>query len=309
MNEYKLAIIGGGPAGVSAGVYASRKQIKTLFIAPDFGGQSIVSEGIQNWIGEVEISGQELANKLKNHLEAYAGEYVDIKKEYVDIIEKKDNKFKIKTNETEYLVDAILITTGSSRKKLPVLGADRLEHKGLTYCASCDGPLFVDKNVAVIGGGNSALESAAQLSAYAKSVKLIHRRAHFRGDAVTVEALKKDPEIEFILNTEIIEVLGDKFVSGLKYKNKENQEEKDLEVEGIFVEIGSIPNSKFVKELLKTNENGNIEIDPWTQRTSVEGIWAAGDVTNVRYHQNNIASGDAVKALEDIHTWLKQQQN
>lgn len=305
---YDLAIIGGGPAGISAGVYASRKQLKTAFVAPDFGGQSVVSTGIENWIGDIKISGPELAGKLKKHLEAYAGEYVDIKKDFVENIEQTNSGFKVKTNSGDFEAKAVLVATGSRRKKLEVPGADDLEHKGLTYCASCDGPLFADKHVAVIGGGNSALESATQLLAYAKSVTLIHRRDEFRGDPVTVEALKKDPKINLLLNAEITEVLGDKFVSGLKYREKESGEEKELKVDGIFVEIGSIPTNDFVKDLVDLDENKHIKTDPWTQRTSVEGIWAAGDVTNGLYHQNNIAAGDAVKALEDIYIWIKQNK-
>lgn len=304
---YDLVIIGGGPAGVAAGVYASRKQLKTLFLSPDFGGQSIVSDGVENWIGEIKISGQDLAKKLQSHLEAYAGEYVDIKREKVDKIERDGNEFEIKTENESYKSKAVLITTGSSRRKLEVPGADRLEHKGVTYCASCDGPIFSGKDVVVIGGGNSALESAAQLSAYANSVTLMHRRDEFRGDPITVEALQRDPKINFLLNVEPTEVLGEKFVSGLRYKEKESGEEKELKVEGIFVEIGSIPNSNLVEGIVDLDESNTIKVDPWNQRASVEGIWAAGDVTNGKYHQNNIATGDAIKALEDIYIWLKQK--
>ena len=305
---YELAIIGGGPAGVAAGVYASRKQIKTLFIADKFGGQSIVSDGIENWIGDINISGQELANKLEKHLEAYAGEYVDLKKgQLVEKVEKTDNGFKIKTKKGDkFETNSILVATGSNRRRLPVKGADELEHKGITYCATCDGPLFSDKDVAVIGGGNSALESAAQLAAYAKSVTIVHRRDEFRGDPVTVQALEKDPKINFLLNVDITEILGDKFVSGFKYKDKESDEEKEMSVEGIFVEIGAVPANSFIADIVDLDDDKTIKIDPWTQRTSQNGVWAAGDVTNVKYHQNNIAAGDAVKALEDIYIWLKQ---
>lgn len=306
---YDLAIIGGGPAGVAAGVYASRKQIKTVFITKEFGGQSVVSDGIENWIGDINISGIELAKKLEKHLEAYARDIVDIQKgQLVDKVEKTETGFKLTTkNGDEFEAKSVLVATGSSRRRLPVPGADELEHKGLTYCATCDGPLFTDKDVAVIGGGNSALESAAQLAAYAKSVTLIHRRDEFRGDPVTVDALKKDPKINFLLNVETTEILGDKFVTGLKYKEKESGEEKELKVDGIFVEIGAVPTNYFVEDLVDLDDDKTIKIDPWTQRTSQEGIWAAGDVTNVKYHQNNIAAGDSVKALEDIYIWLKQQ--
>jgi alkyl hydroperoxide reductase subunit F len=305
---YELVIIGGGPAGVAAGVYASRKQIKTVFITKEFGGQSIVSDGIENWIGDINISGQELAEKLKNHLEAYADEYVDIQKgQLVDKVEKIDKGFKVITkNGDEFETKSILVASGSNRRRLPVTGADELEHKGLTYCATCDGPLFSDKDVAVIGGGNSALESAAQLSAYAKSVTIVHRRDEFRGDPITVDALKKDSKINFLLNVETTEILGDKFVSGFKYKEKGSDEEKEMKVDGIFVEIGAVPANDFVADIVDLTDDKTIKIDPWTQRTTENGIWAAGDVTNVKYHQNNIAAGDAVKALEDIYIWLKQ---
>lgn len=307
---FELIIIGGGPAGVAAGVYASRKQLKTLVIAESFGGQSIVSEGIENWIGEIKISGFDLAKKLENHLSGYAGNFVEIKKgERVEkITQNSDKTFTIKTNKNEYTALSVLITTGSSRRKLEAVNADKLEHKGLTYCASCDGPLFSDKDVVVVGGGNSALESAAQLLQYCKSVKLIHRREEFRADPVTLESIKKNPKLELILNAEIVEVLGENFVSGLKYKNKISGEITEIKVDGIFVEIGAIPATGFANSLIDMLPDGTIKIDPWNQRTSLEGIWSAGDCTNVLYHQNNIASGDGVKALEDIFLWIKSRK-
>jgi thioredoxin reductase len=307
---FELIIIGGGPAGVAAGVYASRKQLKTLVIAESFGGQSIVSEGIENWIGEIKISGFDLAKKLENHLSSYAGNFVEIKKsERVEkITQNSDKTFTVKTNKNEYAALSVLITTGSSRRKLEAVNADKLEHKGLTYCASCDGPLFSDKDVVVVGGGNSALESAAQLLQYCKSVKLIHRREEFRADPVTLESIKKNPKLELILNAEIVEVLGENFVSGLKYKNKISGEITEIKVDGIFVEIGAIPATGFANSLIDMLPDGTIKIDPWNQRTSLEGIWSAGDCTNVLYHQNNIASGDGVKALEDIFLWIKSRK-
>jgi thioredoxin-disulfide reductase len=303
---YDLAIIGGGPAGVSAGVYASRKRLKTVYITKDFGGQSVVSSGIENWIGEVNISGIELAKKLENNLEAFAEELLDIQKgDLVKKIEKKNGIFEIYTDSKKYEAKSILIATGSSRRKLPALNADKFEHMGLTYCASCDGPFYTDKDVVVVGGGNSALESALQLSAYCNKVYVLHRRDEFRGDPVTIESLKKDPKIEFILNASITEILGNKMVSGFKYT--QDEEEKEMNIDGIFVEIGAVPATKFLGDLVELNDSGHVVIDPWTQRTSLEGIWAAGDVTNILYHQNNIAAGDGIKALEDIYVWIKKQ--
>lgn len=190
---YDLIIIGGGPAGSAAAVYAARKKLQTLFITSEWGGQSIASRKIYNWIGTTSISGAELANNLKNHVLANAGESLEVKEGHrVNSVLKKEGLFLVKTEgDEEFLTKTILIATGSSRKKLMAKNADRLEHKGLTYCASCDGPLFADMDVAVIGGGNAAFESASQLLAYCKSVTLLHRSENFRADEITVEKVLK----------------------------------------------------------------------------------------------------------------------
>ena len=303
---YDLIIIGGGPAGTAAGVYASRKQLKTLFITKEWGGQSTVSPDIQNWIGTPSISGDDLAKSLKEHLETYAGDVVDIvSNQTVTNLEKNEDGTQTVTlpNEESHTGRTVLIASGSQRRRMSVPGADTLEHKGLTYCATCDGPLFAGKDVAVIGGGNAGFETAAQLLAYTKSVTLLHRGDQYKADPVTVEKVLSHENMTGILNTETLEVLGDNFVSGLKYK--ENGEEKQLDVNGVFVEIGMIPSTEFVKDIVELDDYGRIVIDPWTQKTSADNIWAAGDCTNVRYHQNNISAGDAVKALEDIYVHLK----
>ena len=179
--------------------------------------------------------------------------------------------------------------------------ADRLEHKGLTYCATCDGPMFSDQDVVVIGGGNAAFESAAQLLAYCSSVTILNRSDSFRADEITVQKVSKNPKIKIIKNIDILEIKGDKFVEGIIYKDKNTGKDEELKVSGIFVEIGQIPNTDFVKNLIPLDKIGKIKIDPWTGKSETPGIWAAGDCTNILYHQNNIAAGDAVKALEDIY--------
>lgn len=303
---YDLAIIGGGPAGVAAGVYASRKKLKTVFIAEEFGGQSNVSDGIENWIGTIKISGADLAKSLEEHLMAYAGDIVDVKKgERAENIEKIDGGFKVTTGKDTYETKTVLIATGSHRRKLDVPGADTFEHKGLTYCATCDGPVFADQDVVVVGGGNAGFESAAQLLAYCKSVTLLHRRDEFRADPVTVKKVLEHPNMSAITSAEPTEVIGDKFVTGLKYKDTKTGEEKTLDVTGIFVEIGSIPTTGYAKDVVELDEYNQVKVDPMNQQTSTEGIWAAGDCTNGLYHQNNIAAGDAVKALEDIYVYLR----
>jgi len=304
---FELTIIGGGPAGVSAGVYASRKQLKTLFITKDWGGQSIVSEEIQNWIGTPAISGNQLALNLKEHLLKYADGYVEIKDNtLVYGVKKQDDGFAITTDQGEtFLTKTILVASGSKRRQLPAMNADKFEHKGLTYCASCDGPIFAGQDVAVIGGGNAAFETAAQLLAYVKSVTLLQRGDTFKADPVTVEKVLAHPNMKSFTCTEIQEVNGENFVSGLTYKNSKTGEIQTVDVTGIFVEIGMIPNTDYLKNVLEMDEYKRISIDPWTQQTKTPGIWAAGDCTNILYHQNNIAAGDAVRALEDIYVNLR----
>lgn len=305
---YDLAIIGGGPAGVAAGVYASRKRLKTVFITKDFQGQSSVSEGVENWIGDIKIPGTELSKKLENHLKAYAGNIVDIKEgELCESVSKDGAAFGVKTNKGEYKAKTVLITTGSYRRKLEAKGAEEFDNKGLTYCATCDGPLFADQDVVVIGGGNAAFESAAQLLAYCKSVTLLHRSETFRADEVTVSKVLANPKMNAIKNAVSVEVKGDQFVNGLLYKDVKTGETKELKVTGIFVEIGLLPNTSFAKDVVKLDQYNHIVVDPRNQRTSTEGIWAAGDCTDGLYHQNNIAAGDAVKALEDIYMYLHTQ--
>jgi NADH-dependent peroxiredoxin subunit F len=310
---YDLAIVGGGPAGIAAGIYASRKKLKTVLVTyalqnqKDFGGQSVVSQDVQNWIGTISISGETLAKSLEEHLRAYSGDCVDIitgKK--VSGIEKGNEGFEISTENGEvYRAKVVLVATGSTRRKLSIPGAEEFEHKGITYCASCDGPLFADKHVAVVGGGNAGFETAAQLLAYTKGVTLLDFSDKFKADPVTVEKVLADPKMRGIANAELLEAKGSKFIESLVYKDRQTGEIKELPIDGVFVEIGLVPATDFVEKILNLNKHKQIEIDPWTQKTSLDGVWAAGDCTNVLYHQNNIAVGDAVRALEDIYIYLK----
>src|SRR3989344_5138678 len=303
--QFDLAIIGGGPGGVAAGVYASRKHLKTVFITDDWGGQSNVSGEIQNWIGEISITGADFAHKLKEHLKAYAGSFVTIADgERATAVTKTEGGFSIQTNKNTYTTKTVLITAGAARRKLQIQGAAEFDQKGLTYCASCDGPLFADMDTAVIGGGNAAFDTAAQLLAYTKSVTLLHHSAEFKGDPATVEKVLSNPKMKAIRNVEPLEVKGEQFVKSIVYLDKETNEKHELPVAGIFVEIGMLPNTAFVKELVKLDEYNRVIVDPKTQRTSVEEVWAAGDCTDGLYHQKHISAGDAVKALEDIYAHI-----
>lgn len=300
---YDLIIIGGGPAGTAAAVYAARKQLKTLLIVKEWGGQSTVSEDIQNWIGTPHISGSELAKSLRTHVEEYKGDILTIFEGEVSAISGTDGDFTVTTSKEVVKGKTILIGTGSARRRLDIPGADTLEHKGLTYCASCDGPLFGGMDVVVIGGGNAGFESAAQLLAYCTSVTLLSRSVP-RADAITIEKLKTNPKFTLIQNVAPTKIAGSAFVESISYKKDESNEEVTLPVSAVFVEIGQIPATSFATGVVTMTPTNNIVINPRTQETSVKGIWAAGDCTDVLYHQNNIAAGDAVRALEDIYLHL-----
>ncbi len=305
---YDLAIIGGGPAGAAAAVYAARKQLKSVFITKDWLGQSNVSEKIENWIGTVAISGLELSNSLEKHAKAYAEDVIDFKEGELATNVSKNGKddhaiFTITTTKGSYEAKTILIVSGSSRRKLTVPGADKYEHKGLTYCASCDGPMYSDQDVAVVGGGNAGFESAAQLLAYCKSVTLLSR-SEFKADPGTIEKVLKNPKMKALQFTVPKEVRGGQFVTSLIYTETKSGNDTEIPVTGIFAEVGSLPNTNFANDLITLDKFNHVIVDPKNQRTSTDGIWAAGDCTDGLYHQNNIAAGDAVKAVEDIYLYV-----
>lgn len=304
---YDLIIIGGGPAGASAAIYAARKQLKTLVIAGEFAGQSVVSEDIQNWVGTISISGKALADNMHAHMLAYSHGVVEEKiGQKVNAIKKLPEGFSVETDDGKtYATKTIFIGVGSSRRKLAVPGADRYEHKGITYCASCDGPLFGGQDVIVVGGGNAGFETASQLLAYAKSVTLINNAKDYFADPVTVQKVLAHPNMKGITDVTPIEVKGDTFANVLVYKDNKTGEITELPTGGIFVEIGLAPATGFLKGTVEMTEGGQIKVDPRSGKTQTPGIWAAGDCTDLPYHQNNIAVGDAVRALEDLYVYLK----
>jgi alkyl hydroperoxide reductase subunit F len=308
-DVYDLIIVGGGPAGAAAAVYAARKRLKTLMLVDEWGGQSGVSTDIQNWIGTPSISGTDLAKNLRTHVESVVGGTLSVLSGVrAQSLSTSDTSVTVTTsNGNIYNTLALLIATGSTRRKLDCPGAKEYDQKGLTYCASCDGPLFAGKDVAVIGGGNAAFETMLQLLAYCKTVTLLNRTNTLRADEITVAAAAAHPNFVIIKNAGIVSVEGAQFVTGLKYKNTTTNTETLLPVEGIFVEIGLVPTTQWLGDTLDMNAIGQVKVDPRTERTSHPRIWAAGDCTDGLYHQNNIAAGDAVKALEDIYMALHRE--
>lgn len=312
---YELIIIGGGPAGAAAGVYAARKKIKTLLITESFGGQSIVSNDIQNWIGDKSITGLDLAKRLEEHLRAQE----DIGIAESDLVAKIEkiscaetgfthDCFRLLTREGKtYETKTVLIVSGSRRRKLEVPGEKELDGNGVSYCTTCDAPLFKDKIIAVVGGGNAALEGVLDSIPYASKIYLVVRGEALKGDAITQEKVLKSPKVTVLYNAVTTKILGEKSVTGLEYQDKKTGETKQLQLEGVFVEIGAMPNTEFVKNVVALNERGEIVVDAKTQMASVEGIWAAGDASDVLYKQNNISAGDAVKAILNIYEYLHKK--
>lgn len=298
---YDLVIIGGGPGGVAAGVYAARKKIKVALIAETFGGQSIVSADVQNWIGTKSISGFDLGKSLEEHLRAQEG--IDIiEGDLVSAVSDDSDHLTITTSsgkkiETKFL----LLASGSRRRKLNVPGEHELDGRGVAYCSICDAPIFKDKTVAVVGGGNAGLEAVLDLLPYATKITLLERSTEMKGDAVTQEKIRNNPKVEIITQAETKSISGIDAVEGLTYQDLKTNEEKKLELQGVFIEIGALPNSDFVRDLVKLNEINEVVTDPRTQQTSHSRIWAVGDVSDVLYKQNNISAGDAVKAVLNIY--------
>lgn len=305
---YELIIIGGGPAGVAAGIYAARKKMKTLLITKDFGGQSINSSNIENFIGFKSISGLELAKLLEEHLRSFPE--IEIKEGVlVSKIEKKDKLFQITDSaEGTYETKTVLITLGSSYKKLNVEGEKEFEGKGVFYCSICDAPLMKNKEVAVIGGGNSGLEAARDLLPYATKIYILEYTNKPKGDPITLERIMASGKVELITNAKTEKIGGQNLVEFLEYTNLLTGERKQLKVAGVFVAIGFKPNSDLVKDLVKLDQWGRIIVDHKTFRTSCEGIWAAGDITDTLYNQINPAIGDAIKAVLNIYDYLNSER-
>jgi alkyl hydroperoxide reductase subunit F len=308
---YELIIIGGGPAAVAAGVYAGRKQIKTALITETFGGQSIVSNEIYNWVGTKAISGIQLAQDLEAHVRTHVADIIE--GERVVSVEKvaggpPTGFFRVATKSGKtFEARTLFVASGSRRKRLGIPGEDRLDGKGVVFCSTCDAPLFKGKDVAVVGAGNAGLEAVVDSIPYAKTIYLLVRGTALKGDAVTQAKIQSHPKVKIIYNAVTEEVLGEQMVTGVRYQDKLTGEKKELAIQGFFVEIGSVPNADFLSGLAVLNPGGEVVVDHKNQATSCSGIWAAGDVSDVLYKQNNISAGDAVKGVLAIYEFLHQQ--
>jgi alkyl hydroperoxide reductase subunit F len=294
---------------VAAGVYAARKQMKTLFLTKDFNSQSIVSASIENWIGTVSVAGWEFGQALEKHLRAQTG--IEIKTgTKVSEISAIAGGYAVGTDNSEsYESKTIIIASGGRHRHLNIPGEDKLEGKGVSYCSTCDAPFFRGKKVAVVGGGNAGLEAVEDLLPYASEIILIARSGELTGDQITRDKILASSKVSVLYQTLVEEILGENNVLGIRIKNSETEEVKNMDLDGVFVEIGMVPNTEFVKGLLNLNERGEIIIDHRTRATSQSGIFAAGDATDAPYKQNNISAGDGVAAALSAYDYVRKLRN
>ena len=297
---YDLIIIGAGPAGITAAVYAARKKMSVLVLSQDIGGQAAWSGDIENYTGYQFITGPELAMKFEDHMRKYNIEL----KEGENVVELKKlvDTALVKTGKAEYRAKVVIVASGKRSLELKVPGEKEFRNRGLTYCATCDGPLFSGKDVAIIGGGNSALDAALQMVKIAKKIYIVNNTPRLGGEPVMREKVEKDPIVTVFNESRVTAVLGDKMVSAIRISA--NGKEETLNVQGVFVEIGLTPNSDFAKELAK-NELGEIKVNSRNE-TNIPGIFAAGDVTDVPEKQIIIAAGEGSKACLSAFRYLSE---
>ena len=286
---------------MTAGIYAARKKIDSLILTENVGGQVTFSGDIENYLGFQFITGIELTEKFREHVEKFSLELREGIR--VDRVSGKGNSFEVVTSEGDiYYSQTVIIATGRVPRRLGVKGEEEFRNRGVTYCATCDAPLFAGKDVAVVGGGNAGLEAVIQLTRIARKIYLIEREDHLPGDPVLVEKVEKDKRVRILFRSVVEEIEGDKFVKGIRVKVE--GEETYIPVEGVFVEIGSLPASGLVEEV-KKNREGEIVVNCKCE-TNIPGMFAAGDVTNVFAKQIIVASGEGAKAALAVTDYLNR---
>ena len=302
-ESYDLLIIGGGPAGMTAAVYAARKQLKTLLLSKDLGGQLLMTSDIENYMGYQYISGSDLTDKFKVQMEQ--SPIVDIVVgDGVEKLVERDGEFVITTTSgKEYTGKTVIIATGKRSRALNIPGEQELVGRGISYCATCDAPLFKGRDVAVIGGGNSGVTAVIDLIGIANKVYLINISPTLQADPIIVKRIERVENVTILLSHQMLEIQGKDVVTGIAVESLETIEKKEFPVQGVFIEIGLLPNSEFVSDLVKLSEKGEIIVDCACQ-TNVPGVFGAGDVTTVPEKQIGVAIGEGTKAALSAHRYL-----
>lgn len=303
-NIYDLIIIGGGPAGITAGIYGARKALKTLLITKDFVGQVGKTGSIENYPGFSEIDGMSLMKNFKDHLKKFS---VEIKQgDQVRLLSKKENIFNIETIKgNRFQGKAVIIASGRNPRPLKVPGEAEFLNKGVSYCSICDAPVFKGKAVAVIGGGNSGFEVALDLVSYATKIYILELSSKLLADEIEQEKARKSSKIEIILRAKTLEIKGKNMVESIVYQDLESNQTKELKVQGVFIQVGYLPAADFLKDLVDLSQSGEIMIDPKTCATKTPGLYAAGDVTDVKYKQIVVAAGEGTKAALSAYNYLQ----
>ncbi|MCK5474622.1 MAG: thioredoxin-disulfide reductase [Candidatus Aenigmarchaeota archaeon] len=300
METYDLIIIGGAAAGLPAALYAARRKINTLVITEDTQGQTGTATTIENYPGFLEISGIELMAKFKEQAKKSGANIVfdNVKK-----LKKSGDDFEIETTYSKYSAKSVIISAGKSPRTLGVPGEENLKGRGVSYCATCDGPFFKGKKIAVVGGGNTALEEAEYLSKIAEKVYLIHRRSDFRAEEAVVHHIQKIKNIEFVLDSIPKEINGENKVEAIVVENTILEDKKTIPLDGVFVSIGYIPKTDWIKDFVKLDDYGQIIVTKKCE-TSKKGVFAAGDITNIRDKQTIIAAAQGVTAALSAYDYL-----
>ena len=304
--DYELIIIGGGPAGMTAGIYAGRLGLKTLLITKSFGGQiAKKAVSIENYPGFESIPGIELVQKMEKHLKT---QKIDIELDQVLNIEKKNNDFLVFTKtKKEFQTKAVVLASGADPRPLEVSGEKEFIGKGVSYCSVCDGPMFRDKVVAIIGGGNAGFETAIFLAKVAKKIYILEYGSKSRAFATNQEVVKKTGKAEIITNADLKEIKGDKFVESIVYQDRETKKEKTLKVKGVFVEVGYEPATSYVKGLVDFNKRDEIKVEFETCKTKTPGLFAAGDLNVGAIKQIVTAAGEGAKAALAAHNYIQKR--
>ena len=297
-----IAIIGGGPSGLTAGIYGGRAGLNTVLFEKTFsGGQMAFTNEIENYPGIEKIAGSELGILMENQAKKFD---VDIKNEEIKSIKKKDNIFELETGSGVYEAKTVILSMGASPRTLGIESETRLRGMGVSYCATCDGSFYKGMDVAVVGGGNTAFEDAIYLSRICNKVYLIHRRDEFRADDILQKEAKGIENIEIIVNSVVDDIIGKFEVDAVKVKNVKNDEIRDIPVSGVFVAVGTIPNSGLVKEVVKLDDYGYIMTDK-NMKTSVDGIYAIGDIRDTVLRQVVTACADGAVATMSAQQYIR----
>ncbi|MFH1662294.1 MAG: thioredoxin-disulfide reductase [Candidatus Falkowbacteria bacterium] len=302
---YDTIIIGAGPAGMTAGIYAARREMKALILGKELGGQIAWASEIENYPGFKRIDNYDLISKMQEQVSSLGVEIKSLNAlKITEHTEENKKYFIIATEDGEFKARTVILALGLSPRRLAIPGEKEFNGKGVSYCANCDGPFYKGKTVAVVGGGNSALDAAEIMSKIAKKVYLIHRREEFRGFELLVDEVKEKENTELVLSSEVREILGDGKVNKIKVFNKKNNQDTELEVDGVFIEVGRIANTDLVADLVKRDERGQIIVDEKCM-TSMPGIFAAGDVTPVEFKQITIACGHGTIAALAAYQFIQ----